>query len=224
MTPGLSAESGSTQQRRVADGNTQITLIWVLSSGRRQISPDKQNGGAVCVQRLMMRLHKAAGEVFRATPAALAVAGSGPAGHRCQQGLDSSSGWPAGAAAARSPQTCVSCGAAGVPSLLRPAASVRRSRGWSSGSGAGLLVSGDDRCRDASSLADLDAVLLRPFTHGRRVVTVPTGPAGATAACRPACVLDIPAEVPAYLRRVLLRQVDLVRGAIDGEANCRVCL
>lgn len=50
----------------------------------------------MCVQRLIMRLDKATGEVFRATSAAVAVAGSGPAGHQCQRGPGSSSGWPAG--------------------------------------------------------------------------------------------------------------------------------
>jgi hypothetical protein len=49
MTPGSSAESGSTQQRRAADGNTQIALIWVLSSGGVRSAPTKQNGGSARV-------------------------------------------------------------------------------------------------------------------------------------------------------------------------------
>jgi hypothetical protein len=46
---------------------------------------------------------------------------------------------------------------AGVPGLIR---------GWRPSSGVGILVLRDDGCRDASSLADLDALLLRPLAHG----------------------------------------------------------
>ena len=202
---------------------TERRSFGAASTSIRPAGSSAPNGGAVFVRRLIMRLCKATGEVFRAASAALAVAGSGPAGHQCHRGLDSSSGWPAGPPLRghrRPPSAAVLPG-------CRPCCAQRRREeiwGWSSSSGVGLVVLGDDGCRDASSLADLDALLLRPFTHGRRVVTVMTWPAGATATCRPACVLDIPAEVPAYLRCVLLRQVDLVCGAIDGEANCRVCL
>jgi hypothetical protein len=78
------------------DHCTPITLFGASLTKSRQTGTGVQISGAVFVRRLIMRLYKAAGEVFRAASAAVAVAGSGPAGHQCQRGPGSSSGWPAG--------------------------------------------------------------------------------------------------------------------------------
>ena len=77
----------------------------------------------------------------------------------------------------------------------------------------GCLVVGKDRCRDAPTLADLDALLLRPLPHIRRVSTVTCG----TSSCTGAAAGDSPAMLYVWsnglaeLRSVELVEIDLKR-------------
>src|SRR5262249_53411818 len=88
----------------------------------------------------------------------------------------------------------------------------------------GCLVFGDDRCGDAAAFVDLNPPALRPRPNIGRVATVARRSCLASPApCLPR-MLDVAVEGPPHLRCVLLRQVDLICAAIDGEADSLVRL
>jgi len=76
----------------------------------------------------------------------------------------------------------------------------------------GCLVVGKDRCRDAPTLADLDALLFRPLPHigGVSAARGGTSCTGAAAGDSPA-MLDVGSNGLAELRSVELVEIDLER-------------
>ena len=76
----------------------------------------------------------------------------------------------------------------------------------------GCLVVGNDRRRDAPTLADLDALLLRPLPHIRGVSTVMCGTScTGTAAGNSPAMLYVGSDGLAELRSVELVEIDLER-------------
>src|SRR6478609_8954244 len=87
------------------------------------------------------------------------------------------------------------------------------------------LVRVDDRCGDTTACRHLEAVLGGPVTNGAQIALSASGIPGATtpaATARAARCIDIGLYRPLEGDGVLLRQFDLVRGAIPGDVDSAI--